>query len=481
MVTLFDWVQEHYRGLCVGLLVVWGLYRAYAQPYSMGNTTTYVTLIGAQLLLVAVFHYRKVFFLAVMVSFLWAGLSLPGKGAWGAARWPVLVCGAIVGMVLWLKEERQHFEARHLIAMFCGLAAVTSAVVSAFPRTAFLKAMSLVILFVYASGGARIMILNIEREFTQGLLKVCEVTTYLTAVSYFVLRASLFGNPNSLGAVAGTVLVPVAAWGVAVADTDVLRRRRIIGLLLAVVLLLSSRGRAGLLSSLAALSFLLLSMKSYRLFLKWMTIGVAALAVVGLWAPDLIWQSGEQVNSEVIYKGHRSNGLLGSRLEPWNATMDTIREHPVFGGGFGTTATGAEGESEASVYATSAGTRREHGSSYLELLEWLGLLGILPFIALIFTILGDIRAVSRYMRSTLDASHPAVPLAMICLAGLVGGVFEDWIFAVGYYLSVLFWCMAFCLADLTRRSLPSPTTAASDLTYRGKDVGQRFREAFSTR
>jgi len=481
MVALFEWVWENYRGLCISLLVIWGLYRAYTRPYSMGDPGTYATLIGAQLLLIAIFHYRKVFFWAVMISFLWAGMTLPGKGAWAAARWPVLVCAAMVGMVLWLKEERQHFEVRHMIALFCGLAAVTSAVVSAFPRTAFLKAMSLVLLFAYASGGARIMMLNIEREFTRGLVVVCEVTTYITAACYFVLRLAIFGNPNSLGAVTGTVLVPIAIWGVAAAETTTLRRRRILGLLVAVALLVSSRGRAGLLSGLAAACFLLLSMKSYRLFLRSLTIGVAGLALLGLWAPELISTSSEAVNSDVIYKGHRSSGLLASRFEPWNATMETIRQHPVFGGGYGTTPTGAEGESEASVYATSSGTRREHGSSYLELLEWVGLLGILPFIVLLGSILGEIRAVSRYLRNTLDASHPAVPLAMVCLAGLVGGAFEDWLFAVGYYLAVLFWCMAFCLADLTRRSLPTPITVAGELPSGRGAEGQRFAEVFSLR
>lgn len=260
----------------------------------------------------------------------------------------------------------------HLIALFCVVAAMTSAVVSSFPRIAFLKSMSLLLLFLYASGGARLAILNREREFARNLVTVCEVATYITALLYFGACFEIFGNPNSLGAVAGVVFVPVAAWGVVAADTKLERRRRLIGLVLSAAVLLASRSRAGILSGLLAGVFLLLSLKQYRLFLRGATVGISVLALVGLWSPDLIWKFSESVNSDLIYKGHREKGLLRSRLEPWNATVETIREHPVFGGGFGTTQTGAESEFGTSAFATSRGTTREHGNSYLALLEWGG-------------------------------------------------------------------------------------------------------------
>jgi hypothetical protein len=40
-----------------------------------------------------------------------------------------------------------------------------------------------------------------------------------------------------------------------------------------------------------------------------------------------------------------------------------------------------------------------------------------------------------------------VPLATIVLAGLVHAAFEDWLFAVGYYLCVFYWPLAFSLMD----------------------------------
>jgi hypothetical protein len=45
---------------------------------------------------------------------------------------------------------------------------------------------------------------------------------------------------------------------------------------------------------------------------------------------------------------------------------------------------------------------------------------------------------------------------MIMTAGLVHAVFEDWLLAVGFYLTVFFWAMAFILNDL----LPASRRAA---------------------
>jgi len=448
-----------YRIAVVAVLVLVSVYWAYDDPYLIASPTIMVLLIGAELLLVAIGSYRKVFFFAVMMSFLWAGVALPLQEAWGQGRWVVLFCAAVVGMTLWLKESRQHFGAVHLAAFFCTLAALASAAVSAFPRTAFLKAISLLLLFVYASSGARLAQLNREWQFPRDLVLACEILSYVAAISYFGLRREVFGNPNSLGAIMGVAVVPLLGWGILVANSETQRRRRIFAFALGFGLLLISRSRAGLLAEVGASSFLLLNLKSYRLFARAAMVGVTGLALLGLWKPELIGRSAEGVSENLVYKGHRDNGILASRRAPWEATMATIREHPFFGGGFGTTKTGAEGESERDVSAvsTTAGTGREHGSSYLALLEWVGLLGIMPFLMLLGGVVLEIRKTGQYMRRTLNGAHPAVPLAMVCVAGLIHAMFEDWLFAVGYYLSVFLWCLVFCLVDLTSQTMQAPT------------------------
>jgi hypothetical protein len=54
------------------------------------------------------------------------------------------------------------------------------------------------------------------------------------------------------------------------------------------------------------------------------------------------------------------------------------------------------------------------------------------------------------MSRTLNPAHAAVPLAMVVLAGIIHAVFEDWLFAPGYYLCVFFWAMAFIFVDQVR-------------------------------
>jgi len=41
----------------------------------------------------------------------------------------------------------------------------------------------------------------------------------------------------------------------------------------------------------------------------------------------------------------------------------------------------------------------------------------------------------------------AVAVVGVVIAGLVNAGFEDWLFAMGYYLCVVFWGLAFVLVD----------------------------------
>ena len=58
-----------------------------------------------------------------------------------------------------------------------------------------------------------------------------------------------------------------------------------------------------------------------------------------------------------------------------------------------------------------------------------------------------LRTVS-WMREYGSAFHAAIPLAMVTLAGIVHAIFEDWMFAPGYYLCLFFWSIGFVLVDV---------------------------------
>jgi len=143
--------------------------------------------------------------------------------------------------------------------------------------------------------------------------------------------------------------------------------------------------------------------------------------------------------------------VFGSRQTPWQGAVESIRKHFWFGSGFGTTDNGQDASAflyEYGGYATSERVSRENGSSYLTIATWVGVLGVVPFAWLIVLLLGNVARSILWMLSTRNPSHPAVPLAAVMVAGLVHVAFEDWLFAVGYYLCVFFWSLAFILVDV---------------------------------
>jgi O-antigen ligase len=162
----------------------------------------------------------------------------------------------------------------------------------------------------------------------------------------------------------------------------------------------------------------------------------------------------QSVTSNVLYKGKEKGGVLGSRRSPWQDTVAAIKEHPLFGTGFGTSYMGEFGEADnydvgaGPSLRTRAGTNREHGNSYLALAEYMGIIGLGPFAVLIFMVIRLIYRVCVWMRRTANPYHCAIPLSMVLLAGLIHAFFEDWLTAVGYYLCVFFWTSAFLLQDM---------------------------------
>jgi O-antigen ligase len=155
------------------------------------------------------------------------------------------------------------------------------------------------------------------------------------------------------------------------------------------------------------------------------------------------------VTSMYLYKGKPDEGLMGSRRGVWQKTWDVIKDHPWFGSGFGTSLTDVElAELVRPGAHVDSRVTREHGDSYLAITEWVGLLGVVPFYLLISMIALNARITFSLLRRTGDIWSPAVPAAAILIAGLVDAAFEDWMFAVGYYLCVFFWSIAFILVDL---------------------------------
>ena len=427
------------------------------QPGYFADSSFLGTLILAELLFFAILKYRQVFFTLLIITFLCAGITVPYRMAFLYGRWFILGAGAVAGIAIYMRERNHYFGMFHLVALFCALSAIVSALVSAYPEEAILKAVSLTLLFVYAASGARASAAARQPEiFFRNLVTGCEVLTAFTAVSYLIFRWQFFGNPNSLGAVMGVAVIPVMLWGFITAQTALRRRRLMIGLAVAALLLMSSFARAAIGAAAISCLVLCVGLRQYRLLAK----GFAAAVLLAIAAAMIVPQptdtpqfdGSEPVSTMFLYKGHAEDGVLASRRGVWEQTWDVIKENPWFGSGFGTSVT-ADDMTKLAFAKTHVDSWiiREHGNSYLEITEWVGLLGVVPFYSLVLLTARNVRGVFSRMRRTGDGFSPAVPAAAVVTAGLVHAAFEDWMFAVGYYVCVFFWTMAFILVDLLPR------------------------------
>jgi O-antigen ligase len=258
----------------------------------------------------------------------------------------------------------------------------------------------------------------------------------------------------------GVVAVPLLFWGWLTAEGKTRYRRMLFACLLGVGLLFFSQARAGILAASFSCCLTCVALRRYRLLIRGTVafLCLAALSLALLPAEEVEGLPERREASgldNLLYKGHEDQGMLGSRLTPWDETFSVIQEHPWFGSGFGTSRARDADDIELGMYSTVSAAAREHGNSYLATLEGVGLLGIVPFLSLIIMLALKVGGVFAWLRRTANLRHYVVPVAMVLAAGLVHAAFEDWLFAVGYYLCVFFWVLAFTFLDF----LPSPAPA----------------------
>jgi O-antigen ligase len=321
---------------------------------------------------------------------------------------------------------------------------------------ASLKALSLFLLFLYCSSGARLAVLGREKRFFDGLLLGGEIAVYITAICYFGLGQSIWGNPNSLGAAMSIGLFPILLWGWLTCEGPTLKFRRLVALLLCTYLIHFSMARAAMVSGALVTLIFCFCLHQYKLLVRVVALVLLLVAVTGMLSPTTLDKQIGGLSDAVLYKGHKQEGMLSSRRTPWEKSIAAIKGHPWFGTGYGTSPTGEDPGLDFGRFSSSAETAREHGSSYMTIAEWVGLLGVLPFVALLAVTASNVWKVCAWMNRTADPHHYSIPLAMVVLSGLIHANFEDWLFAVGSYPSVYFWVFAFLLADLVPAAVVAP-------------------------
>src|SRR5258708_8938447 len=396
-----------------------------------------------------------------MITFVWAGMHVPLQSSWTGGRWVVLSAGAVVGFIIWMKNPRRPSGSLHLIAFSCVCTAFVSATVSPFIQMASFKALSLFLLFLYCASGARLAVVGREDHFFRGLLWGSEITVYATAICYFGMGQSIWGNPNSLGAAMSIGVFPVLLWGWLTSDGPAVRVRRLAGFALCTYLVQLSMARAVMVSIVVVAFVLCVSLHQYRLLVKVAALVLFLVAVTGMFDPGALNKSLGDLKDAVLYKGHKQEGVMGSRRTPWEKSIASIKEHPLFGTGYGTSPTGESPGLNIGNVSTSAATEHEHGSSYITIAECVGLFGVLPFVALLAMTAANVWKVCVWMNRTADPSHYSFPFSMVVISGLCHPTFEYWLFAVGSYLCVYFWVFAFLLADLVPATVVVPATPVS--------------------
>lgn len=427
-------------------------YFAYTRPWYFTSQSYLSGLIFLEFVVAAVWMYRRYFFAVVLVTFLLAGVNLPVGRGWAAGRWVVLGVGALVGLIIILKDHFHRFGFFHLLAFFAVLTGVISAAVSNYPDVALLKVLSMLLLFVYGATGVRVATIGRENNFFRGLLLGCEILVGCNVV-FYTLGIQAMGNPNSLGAIIGIVASPILLWGVLLGGDRRLYNRRLLFYVLSLYLVFLSHARAGIAAALFSSAVLCFALKKYKLLVEGMVALAIVVAAVALIQPNAI----SSMTTSVVYK-NKEEGILASRQSPWQAAIDNFNQHPWFGMGLGTTIEGKDANEERSQFSSSGAVTAENGSSYLSLLVGVGTFGAIPFGILLVLLLGKILRTIMQMRASGNAVHPAVPLAMVAAGGLLHAAFEDWMFAPGNYLCVFFWCVVFLLHDFapsSPRTIPS--------------------------
>lgn len=435
------------------------LYMAYSRPGYFSNPIVLAGFLGAEVMFVAAWLYRRVFLTAVLLVFLLAGIDPPFVGFFFVGRWVFLALGAVVGVFILLKERRHHFRLFHGLAVLAVMAALVSSAVSRYPGFSLLRATSLLLLFLYAGTGARLAISGRENRFVSGLVLASEIFVGATAV-FYLAGIEVMGNPNSLGAVMAVFAAPILLWATLVDDAPAIHHRRMLLFVIATYLIWYSRSRASVLAVFVSCSLLCLCLRQYKLFAHTMLILLILGAGTAIFRPESLHTMVSSTRESLIYKDRdAARGVFASRQTPWENAMRSIHEHFWFGSGFGTAASETDTKVPVGTFTSNPDIVSENGSSYLSVLSWLGVLGALPIALLLLSLLGKIGRTCLWMLKTASPHHVAIPLAMVVLAGLVDAAFEDWLFAPGYYLCVFVWTMAFILVDYTGTPLPILSSA----------------------
>jgi O-antigen ligase len=425
----------------------------FAAALGRGDQEVFAAALGIVVLGCSFLWYEILSLPVLIACFFWTGMNIPFNNLAETARWAVLGMAAVVGVMVWIQKEGGFRIGNiHVLAALATATLMLSYDVSPNPSLTLLKSASVGLLFLYSAAGALTYIQGRQTSFFKAAALCCEMVVYASVVSYGVLGYPVYGNPNSLGAIMGVVAWPLLLWDLITTENRIAWRRKLFALVLCGWLLQHSLARASFLAALVSSLLLLFVMKRRSVMIG---IGIAAILggiLLSAFNPD----GWETLIQGAVYKNKPGTEILQSRRPRWQESLDEIQRRPWFGNGFGA----ARDVSEEWKGGVSTQTfNRERGSSYLTVISGVGFIGAIPILVLLIFIGRRIFMACRRIRHSGKILDASMPMAAVLTASLCHAIFEDWLFAAGYYLSVLFWIFAFALAHREETGGPLETHA----------------------
>lgn len=258
------------------------------------------------------------------------------------------------------------------------------------------------------------------------------------------LYQGLTGNPNYLGLIVAASL-PVSFYFIYWAFTHrsmfIVRAFSVLVGIVLIFLLWRSGSRSAITcASLVTASALAALRPTKIVAIGLVAVGLALVTAVSVPAFE------DRVYERFIVKYSPDGDVFYSRRAPWRESLEGAREGGWIGLGYGA----SYGDTAFSGGLTATTYGREKGNSQLAIIEETGIVGVVLYALLIFTIFRELLAGLRW---TVDRDR-RMELALIC--GLTAGmlfqsVFEAWWTAPGSLESAIFWSTVGVGSGLARR------------------------------
>ena len=231
-------------------------------------------------------------------------------------------------------------------------------------------------------------------------------------------------NPNGLGLFLAVFGLPATVFAV----QSVRRQQEQIfyglTLLVQVYLVVASGSRTA-----SAIMVLVLGLSFWR-WRRFQGKHVIALKLLVIFLGLLLLPLQTQRIRAFAYKYPTASNILASRTEFWEDTREAIRENPWMGAGFGIQE--KEAGAELGITTNYRLRRGEQGSTYLGMVEEVGILGATPFFFMLFVLGTRAGFVLMLSRDPLRLF-----LARVVVAGMIWGASENYLLFLGNGASIL--------------------------------------------